>query len=161
MHSLTHTYSITDGWIKIPPSHCVFLHTPIQSEVSLICEGACVALLDRVIECTLRGGLLDSHTQRHSSGKTHHTSVSKQQQLIYQPVSDKVPRLCYFKIPDTVLELSYNRFMHLKGWFTAFFSMHDCVYGVQYNMYLWFFFFLKVLFFHTFHLYCQPLSLVL
>jgi len=31
----------------------------------------------------------------------------------------------------------------LKGWFTAFFSLHDSVYGVQYNMYSWFFFFKK------------------
>jgi len=31
----------------------------------------------------------------------------------------------------------------LKGGLTAFFSLHDCVYGVQYNMYSCFFFFLN------------------
>lgn len=72
LYTHTHTYSLTDSWINIPLSHCVVLRTPIQSEVSLICEGACVALLDRVIECTLRGGLLESNTQRHSSGKQRH-----------------------------------------------------------------------------------------
>jgi len=29
----------------------------------------------------------------------------------------------------------------VKGGLTAFFSLHDFIYGVQYKMYSWFFFF--------------------
>jgi len=31
--------------------------------------------------------------------------------------------------------------LNIKGVVYCFFALHDCVYGVQYNMYWWFFFF--------------------
>jgi len=35
----------------------------------------------------------------------------------------------------------FDQIVHIKRGVDCFFSLHDCVYGVQYNMYSWFFFF--------------------